>query len=374
MKTTSIDIFKGLALFLLFALSLVLSFELRGVLITLFIAFILSAGLRPLISNLETRGISRGVAIAVTYLGVIILSIILSVVIINIAIEQLRMFFTNIDAKILTAERFVNTSAPFLNDYIDFAALRDGVKNGNFDFKSLTSSQFYSSILENISFFGGQGISLVGKVFGGLLSVFSIIMISIYMLSNRKSAYEDVIELAPSKYQKKLFPVFKKMEQSLGAWLVGQLSLMLIIGLSTFILIMLPRLFDSSYPLVAYALVIAIIAGLLEGIPNLGPIFTTILTVFIALISGASIGVIIYIVIAFLALQQIEGIFFVPMVMKKAVDLNPILSIAGVLAGFELGGPIGALLAVPIIAMVQIVIIEVSDYWKRNDVKTLKSN
>lgn len=370
MKTTYIDIFKGLALFLLFALGILLSFELRGVLITLFIAFILSAGLRPLITDLEARGISRGVAIAITYLGVIVLSIILSIVVINIAVEQLKLFFDNIDAKILTAERFVNTSAPFLKDYIDFDTIRASVRDGNFDFRSLTSSQFYYSILENISFFGGQGISIVGKVFGGILSVFSTIMISLYMLTNKKSAYEDAIELTPTRYQKKLFPLFKKMEQSLGSWLVGQLSLMLIIGISTFILIMIPRLFDSSYPLVAYALVIAIIAGLLEGIPNLGPIFTTIITVFIALISGASVGVIIYIVIAFLALQQIEGIFFVPMVMKKAVDLNPILSIAGVLAGFELAGPIGALLAVPTIAILQIVIIEASDTWKRKELKS----
>jgi len=371
MKVNSIEIFKGLSLFLILVLGLLLSFELRGVLISLFIAFILSAGLRPVIAYLEKNGFSRGIAILVTYLTVIILSVILSVVIINIAVLQVKTFFTNIDAKIITAERFVNNSAPFLKDYIDFDALRDGFKNGNFDFKSLTSSQFYSRILENVSFFGGQGISIVGKLFGGILSIFSIIMISIYMLSNKKSAYEDVIELAPKRYQKRLYPIFKKMEQSLGAWLVGQISLMVIIGITTFVLIMLPRLFDSSYPLVNYAIIIAIIAGLLEGIPNLGPIFTTILTVFIALISGASIGVIIYIIIAFLALQQIEGIFFVPMVMKKAVDLNPILSIAGVLAGFELAGPLGALLAVPIIAMIQILIIEASDYWKRNDVKTL---
>ncbi len=359
------EIFKGLAFFLLLILGLILSFELRGVLISLFAAFILSAGLRPFIAYLEKRGMARGPAIAVTYLGGVAISIVLGLALINIAFIQVKSFVTNIDSKIATAESFVNNSAPFLKDYIDFNGIKEGIKNGNIDIKSLTSSQFFSRILENISFFGGQGISIVGKIFGGVLSIFSIIMISIYMLSNRKSAYEDIIELTPNKYQKTLFPVFKKIEQSLGAWLVGQLSLMLIIGFSTFVLIMLPRIFDSSYPLVSYALVIAIIAGLLEGVPNLGPIFTTILTVFIALISGASVGVVIYIVIAFLALQQIEGIFFVPMVMKKAVNLNPILSIAGVLAGFELAGPIGALLAVPIIAMVQILIIEFSNNWKQ---------
>lgn len=362
----SLEIFKGLAFFFIFAVAMFLAFELRGVLISLFSAFILSAGLRPFIELLERKGLSRVFAITVTYLGGILVSIVLGLALVNVAFIQVKSFFANIDSKILTAETFVNTSTPFLKDYIDFNAIRDSLKNGNIDVKGLTSSQFFSGILANISFFGGQGISIVGKIFGGVLSIFSIIMISIYMLTNRKSAYEDVIELTPLKYQKRLFPVFKKIEQSLGAWLVGQISLMLIIGFLTFILIMLPRLFDPAYPLVGYALVIAIIAGILEGVPNLGPIFTTVVTVLIALISGAGIGVIVYIIIVFLALQQIEGIFIVPMVMKKAVNLNPILSIAGVLAGFELAGPIGALLAVPIIAMVQILILEFSDYWKSN--------
>jgi predicted PurR-regulated permease PerM len=372
MKIGSIEIFKGLSLFLFLGLAILLSFELRGVLISLFIAFILSAGLRPLIALLEEKGFSRGIAILVSYLFIALVAIILSVVVVNIAVVQLRSFFSNIDTKIATAETFVSSNLPFLKDYIDFNSIRESLKSGSIDFKSLSSSQFFSRILENISFFGGQGISIVGRVFGGLLSVFSIIMISIYMLSNRKSAYEDIIELTPNRYQKKLFPVFKKMEQSLGSWLVGQISLMFIIGFITAILIALPRLFDSNYPLISYVFIIAVIAGLFEGIPNLGPIFTTIITVLIALISGASLGVIIYIVVAFLLLQQIEGIFIVPMVMKKAVDINPILSIAGVLAGFELAGPLGALLAVPIIAMLQIIILELSAYWKERDNQNIK--
>lgn len=367
MKLNYIDIFKGLSLFLFLGLALLLSFELRGIIISLFVAFIISAGLRPVIAFLETKGLSRGIAILVTYLTGLLLVGILSFVIFNVAVSQARFFFTNIDQKIETAQRFVQNNVPFLAEYIDFNAIEESVESGNIDIRSLTSSQLFSGLLENISLVGGQGIGIIGRLFGGILSLFSIIMISIYMLSNRRSAYEDIIELAPSRYQKRLFPLFKKFEQSLGSWLVGQISLMIIIGVASFFIVMLPRLFDPSYPLVAYALIIAIIAGLLEGIPNLGPIITTIVTVLIALISGASLGVVIYLVIAFMLLQQLEGIFIVPMVMQKAVDLNPILSIAGVLAGFQLGGPIAALLAVPVIVIIQTIVLELSLYWKERE-------
>lgn len=360
------EIFKGLSLFLLLTLGLFLAFEIKGILISIFIAFIINAGLRPLINYLENKGFARGMAITLTYLTGLILTVILSFVIVNTAVNQARLFFTNFDQKIIAAERFVDTYIPFANDFINFEEVK-AATSGNLNITAITSNQVISGLLENISFFGGQGIGIISRVFGGILSAFAIIMMSIYMLSNRKSAYEDVIELTPTKYQNKLMPIFKKMEASLGSWLAGQLALMFIIGFATFIIIVIPRFFDPSYTLINYVLIIAIIAGLLEGIPNLGPIITMILTVLIALISGAGIGILIYIIIAFILLQQLEGIFLVPMVMKRAVNLNPVLSIAGVLAGFQLGGPLGALLSVPIIAIIQIAVEEASYQWKKEE-------
>lgn len=367
-KILSNEIFKGLSLFLLLVLGLYLAYEIKGIIISVLIAFIINAGLRPLINYLENRGFARGSAIALTYLAGLLITIILSVVIVNTAVNEVRLFFTNIDDKLLATERIVDNYAPFLNDYIDFEGLKEAATTGNsVNLSAITSNQLYSGILENLSFVGGQGIGIISKIFGGLLSAFAIIMMSIYMLTNRKSAYEDVVELTPKKYQNKLLPILKKMEASLGSWVVGQLALMFMIGFATFIIIILPRLIDPSYTVANYALIIAIIAGILEGVPNLGPIITMVLAILIALISGAGIGIIIYIVIAFILLQQLEGILLVPMVMKRAVNLNPILSIAGVLAGFQLGGPLGALLSVPIIAMAQIAVEEISQQWKKEE-------
>lgn len=364
-RSFSIDIFKGLTFFLLLCLGLFLAYQIKGIIIILFIAFIINAGLRPIIANLEKRKIKRPIAILLTYAIAIIAAAVLSFVIINTALVQIKSFLSNIDYKIATLETFVNQHAPFLKGVIDIEAIEKVFESG--DIESLTSNQFYSFILQGISAVGGQGIDIISKFAGGIVSLISVIIISIYMLASKRSSYEAIIELTPKKYQKKLFPIFKEIESRLGSWLVGLVVLSVIVGIGTYFIVALPALIDPNYSVIKYAFIIAVIAAALESIPNLGPAITMIITVFIALLSGASVGIIIYIIIAFLILQQIESIFFVPVVMKRAIDLNPILSVVGVLAGFELGGPIAALLAVPVIAITQIILFEISTYWKKNE-------
>jgi predicted PurR-regulated permease PerM len=361
------EIFKGLSMFLLLLLGLWFAYQIKGVIISIFIAFILNAAIRPLINYLEKIGINRTLAILLTYLVGFVITAIIIFAVVNISVNQAKLFFSNIDSKLLAAENFVDSYVPFLRDFIDFDVIKSSIESQSLDFSTITSSGFYTFILDGINLVSVQGISIVGGIIGGLLSVFVVIMVSVYMLLNRKSAYEGVIELLPPKYEKRLLPVLRKMEASLGSWLMGQGILMLIIGVATYFIMILPLIFDSSYPVAQYALIVAVLAGILEAVPNLGPALTMIVTILIALISGAGIGIVIYVAVAFLLLQQLEGVVLVPAVMKRAIDLNPIISIAAVLAGFQLGGPIAALIAIPIAAIAQIALLEISGEVKKKD-------
>jgi predicted PurR-regulated permease PerM len=129
--------------------------------------------------------------------------------------------------------------------------------------------------------------------------------------------------------------------------------------------------FDTTYTLGKYALLIALIAGLLEAVPNIGPTITLIITLIIAIASGGSIPILIYIIIMFMLLQQIEALFLVPIVMKKAVNLHPIVSILGVLGGFSVAGVLGALLSMPVLSVFQIVFVEILKYYKDLENKNL---
>ena len=108
---------------------------------------------------------------------------------------------------------------------------------------------------------------------------------------------------------------------------------------------------------VEFALPLAILACLFETIPNLGPLLSLIPAWLIALSTGGMVQII-GVPIAYWLIQQLENHYIVPQVMKKAVGLNPVITMVAFLIGVEIGGVPGALLAVPIAAVVQILIQE----------------
>ncbi len=140
-----------------------------------------------------------------------------------------------------------------------------------------------------------------------------------------------------------------RIELKLGGWLRGQIILMLIIGISTYIGLTLLG--------VEYALALAVIAGILEIVPIIGPILSAIPALIVAFTVSpiAGFGVIgLYILI-----QQLENHLVVPKVMQKAVGFNPLVTIIVLMIGGNLLGLMGAILAIPI----AIVVIEMIRYF-----------
>jgi predicted PurR-regulated permease PerM len=348
---------KTIIFSVLLLLGILLAYELRSVLITIFVAYVLNAGLRPIVSFFESKKLPRGLAIALTYLIIIVVFGFILFVIFNTAVDQIRLFVNNLDENYL--ENFLN-NFPFLSQIIQLDQLDLSINS----LRNMVSTDFYNVLLQGLNVVGGRGISLIANIFGSLLNLIVILIMSVYMIQNRKHIYEPLLKLFPDKYSKKLNPILHKIETSMGNWLLGQIVLMVVIGFATYLTLMVPSVLDAGYPMARYALVLAILAGVLEGIPNIGPFITLIITLLVAVVTGASLPIIIYIVIAFTVLQQLEAVFIVPVVMKRAVDLHPVVTIAGVLAGFSLGGPIGALLSIPLIGIIQIIVLNVLEEWK----------
>lgn len=346
----------------LLLLGLYAAYLLRSVLLVLFIAYIINAGLRPIVRFFERQGFSRGLSILFTYLIIFGVLTVLGLVVVNTTVVQIRAFVSTIDSRADSFVGFINTNLPFVNQFIDLEEIRSNLQELA-SLQGVTSNEFYAGIFQSFNVVGG--INIIGRFVGGIFSFISIVIISVYMLRNKKNIYEPLLALLPQKYEKRFNPVLTKIEASLGNWLLGQVALMAIIGVASYLIVLLPGVVDSTYPLARYALVIAIIAGLLEAVPNLGPLITLVFALLITIVSGAGLPAILYIVVTFTLLQQLEGVFIVPTIMKKAVDLHPILSIVGVLAGFQLWGPIGALLSIPIIGAAQIVLLTLLGEWKR---------
>ena len=145
-----------------------------------------------------------------------------------------------------------------------------------------------------------------------------------------------------------------KIEEKLGAWLQGQLILSLVIGILSYIGLTLLN--------IPYALPLAMIAGIMEVIPVIGPIISALPAIFLALTISPFLSI--AVAVMYLVIQQLENNLIVPQVMKRAVGLNPLIVILAIAIGSRLLGIAGALLAVPLAVVIQIIAAEIIEEKK----------
>lgn len=204
-----------------------------------------------------------------------------------------------------------------------------------------------SVIQQELASFSSEVVNITVNIFKDVISLVSILVVSVYMLLDR-GKIEDYGTSFFGSRQERAKKTLRTIEDKLGAWLRGQVVLSLLIGILVYIGLSVLGI-ESALPL-------AIIAAFLEVIPVIGPIISAIPAVLIALtVSPVMAGLVAGL---YFAIQQIEGHLVVPQVMKKAVGLNPLLVILAVSIGGRLLGIGGALLAVPIAAVIQIIIQE----------------
>ena len=180
---------------------------------------------------------------------------------------------------------------------------------------------------------------------GQILTLVTLLIFTFYLIAGHDRVKTFVLSFFSKGDYKDMEVFVDRVEEKLGAWLRGQIFLMFLIGVFTFIgLVVLG---------VDFALPLALIAGLLEVVPIIGPIVSSIP----ALIVAAAISPIkaLSVAIYYLLLQQLEGNLLVPRVMKKAVGVDPLVVILALMIGARLAGPVGALISVPVATILVIV-------------------
>jgi hypothetical protein len=160
-----------------------------------------------------------------------------------------------------------------------------------------------------------------------------------------------VIEQLPLRHQARVDQIWTSVEQKTGGWLRGQLFLCLIIGVIA----------TTAYGLIGLSFwpLLGLWAGITEIIPIVGPWIGGIPAVIVALTEGPQTALIVALIIV--GMQSLENWFLVPRVMRGAVGLTPMTVFVAILAGTELMGVVGAILAIPIAAGVQVVLTDLMD-------------
>lgn len=191
----------------------------------------------------------------------------------------------------------------------------------------------------------GQGVfSSLFSIFGGLVSFIIVLVMTFYMTVSESAMKSALRSLLPDRYQPYITHLLSRMQDRIGAWLQGQLVLSIVIASLVYL--------GLTIIGVKYALILAILAGLLEFVPYLGPIISAIPAIFFAFIASPLSALVV--LAMYVVVQQMENHIIVPAVMRRAVGIHPILSITAMLTGAKLFGFLGILLAIPVVTAISV--------------------
>jgi predicted PurR-regulated permease PerM len=195
----------------------------------------------------------------------------------------------------------------------------------------------------------GAATGVAFRVFGAVVSAITVLILSLYMLLEGPAIKEGFLGLFPRRHHRQLETVLQHVGLKFGGWLRGQLLLGLILGVAAGVgtwILGLP-----------YPFLLGVAAGVTELIPLIGPVLGAVPAVLVALFGPP--WRLVAVIVFYTAIQQTEGNYLVPRVMKHAVGLSPLLTIIAIMVGANLMGILGALLAVPVAAALQVVLGEV---------------
>ncbi len=177
----------------------------------------------------------------------------------------------------------------------------------------------------------------------------AVIVLSFYLTVSKDGVSSFLVAIFPEALEKKVLGLYMRTKARIGRWFQAQLLLSLVVGTLAFV--------GLSLLGVKYSLVLGLIAGVLELIPVVGPIFAGALAVSIGLTSSTTLGV--YTLILFLGIQQLENNILVPLVMRRQIGVHPVMILISILGGAQIAGLVGVLLAVPTAVFLQ----EMAEEW-----------
>ncbi|MER3570276.1 MAG: hypothetical protein C4348_01555 [Patescibacteria group bacterium] len=244
------------------------------------------------------------------------------------------------------------------NEFPDFySRVNDILKTYGLKLEKVTNWQ--ENIFEFTKSYFPNFILFIYSIFGNFISFLLVFVVSLYVALDR-NLEKNIFSFIPEEKREELFNLWFRVKRRLSFWIFGQIFLMLIIGLGTFFIITIFNL--------PYKILISITAGILEAVPILGPTITALLAGFIALINKPSSFLLV--LLLFFLLQQIESHFLVPLVMKNAVKLNPLLVLFSLLIVGKLFGFWGVVSVLPIL----VIITEIFNYFLSKNKLKLNKN
>lgn len=194
-------------------------------------------------------------------------------------------------------------------------------------------------------FSGGafQVSHFIFSVFGGVFAVLTGAVLAFYFTLEEKGAEDFFCFFLPQKYEARIIAIFRNSSRRINRWFQGRILLSLFVGLLSWAGLALLR--------VDYSFTLALLAGVLDILPFIGPLIVGVLAFMIGLNVSWLLGI--WAALFFLIVQQLESVIFTPWIMKKTTGLSPLVVLLALLIGAKLAGLLGFILAIPTAMVMQ---------------------
>lgn len=308
-------------------LTLAFLWVVRDVLVIMLLAIVFASAMDPLADYLSKRRIPRGVSVMALYVVVLGIAALVISSIIPAVVDQFKLLVQNFPAFLASfQERYPSVSGAF------------GTVNGNEILQSLVGGSD-----------GGTVFTRTAGVFSGVFAFITVLVISFYLVvADQKGMKELIRPLVPEKNRDMVMSLVLKIQKKMGLWVLGQVILSIAIFVFTFV--------GLTILGVKYALVLALLAGLLEVVPYMGPFLSAVPAVLFAFIQSPPLAL--AVIVLYILVQKSESYILVPKVMQKTVGTSPLVVLVSLLIGFKLAGVLGLLLAVPIAGAIMVLLEE----------------
>jgi predicted PurR-regulated permease PerM len=297
--------------------------------------------LDPPVRWLVRRGLRRTLAILVVYVVGIVAVIEFLALTLTPLVNELLRFVTDFPALAAQLEEQLKRLGEFYERLQIPAEIRDWI----------------DSMLAGVGGGGGAGgadlsflmplVTGASSLLGAVFAYFILPVWVAYILKDKTALVGMFDQSLPETWRFDTWAVIKTVERDFGQWVRGQIILGFVVGIFTFVgLIVLSRTVDPIFG--RYAVLLSVIAGLLELVPSVGRIISAVPAVLLAATAG--VAAIIWVLVLYFLVQQIENNFLVPKIQGNAVQLHPAAVVFAIIVGGSLAGLLGAILALPVTA------------------------
>jgi predicted PurR-regulated permease PerM len=317
------------------ALSFWLLYRFNQVVFILFIAIVMGTVIRPVVTWLYRRGLPRIAGVILVYLLLLALLIGFALLLFPLIVEQGTTIAAAVPGDYQSLREWM---ANFPNQSI--------VRLSEFLPATLPTLQPIQQTAQQMLASAGQALGYIGLAAKAIFIAIVILILAFHWTLDGPRIIQSLLPLISKERRESISELISAMETKIGSYLAGQGVLCLIISimaLVAYLLIDLPN-----------ALVLALVAGVFEAVPMIGPLLGAIPAGVIALSIGPS--KLIWVIVATIIIQQLENSLLVPRIMRKAVGINPFVSLLSLFAFSSLFGIAGALMAIPIAAIVQLLL------------------